>query len=118
MAIIDGLTYEQAIDYPEPRDILFDESGIYVLTDADMISRPNPVPQEVEADQMRLALLDAGLLQDAIDYVAASNDEELRIKFEYRGKWSRDSTAIAAYAAARGLTEEQVDELFIRAASK
>lgn len=117
MAIINNLTYEQALEYPEPRDILVDESGIYVLTEEHMSPRPNSVPQEVEAYQAKLALLEAGLLQDAIDYANSSEDEELKIRFE-GGKFRRDSAYIAAYASSRGLTEEQIDELFIRAAQK
>lgn len=117
MAIINDLTYEQALEYPEPKEILVDESGIYVLTEEDMTHRSNLVPQEVEAYQAKLALLEAGLLQDAIDYTNTSENEELKIRFE-GGKFRRDSAYIAAYAASRGLSEAQIDELFIRAAHK
>ncbi|SFM92885.1 hypothetical protein [Nitrosomonas communis] len=118
MAIITDLTYEQALEYPEPRDILVDESGIYVLTEEHITPRLNPVPQEINADQARLALLEAGLLDVVNQYIAQSNDDELKIRWEYGGKLLRNSPYIASAAVALGLTDAQLDELFIRAAQK
>ncbi|SFJ00206.1 hypothetical protein [Nitrosomonas sp. Nm34] len=118
MAIIDDLTYEQALAYPEPKEIVVDESGIYVFTEEDMSSQPNPVPQEVSAHQARIALLEAGLLDMVNDYIDQSNDTELKIRWEYGGKLVRNSPYIAAVTVALGLTDEQLDELFIRAAQK
>lgn len=116
--IITNLTYEEALALPEPKEIYVDETGVYVYTEEHMSPRPNPVPQEVYADQARNALRDAGLL-DAVDqYIAQSNDVELKTRWEFRGVFRRDSASVAAISTALGLTDAQVDELFIRAASK
>lgn len=116
--IIGNLTYEEAMAYPEPKEIYVEGSDVYVLTEGDMSRQPNPVPQDVTADQARIALLEAGLLDTLNDYIAQSTDDELKIRWEYGAKLQRSSTYIAAVAVALGLTDAQLDELFIRASQK
>lgn len=118
MAIITDLTYEAALAYPEPKDIYVDETGVYVYTEEHLSPRPNPVPREVEGYQAKLALLEAGLLGMVDQYITSSSDEELKIRWRYGSKLRRDSSYISAAAVALGLTDEQLDELFIRAAQK
>jgi hypothetical protein len=118
MAIISDLTYEQALEYPEPKEIYVDGEVVYVYTEDDMSSQPNPVPQQVDAHQARIALLEAGLLDEVNAYIASSSDDELKIRWEYGGKLLRNSQYVAAVAVAIGLSDAQLDELFIRAAQK
>lgn len=78
------------------------------------------VPFAVSMRQGRLALLAAGLL-DAVDAGIAGivNPVERRaaqIDWEYATEIRRDSPLIASLGPALGLSEAQIDELFIAAA--
>lgn len=75
-----------------------------------------PVPQSVSAFQARAALLSNGLLDDVEAAVAAA-DRLTRTAWEYAQAFERSSPTIATLAAALGLSDEQLDELF-RAAAK
>lgn len=79
-----------------------------------------PVPQSVSMRQARLALLQAGLLDQVDVAIAAIVDSMARqraqITWEYSPKVSRDDPLVFQLTAAFGLSEEQVDNLF-RAAS-
>lgn len=112
------LTFEEALAHPDPKEIIVDGGDVYVLTGEDMSSQSNPVPNEINADQARLALLDAGLLSTVNDYVAQSSNDDLKIRWEYGGKLHRNSPYIASAGMALGLSDSQLDELFIRAAQK
>ncbi|WP_430229934.1 hypothetical protein [Nitrosomonas communis] len=116
--IITDLTYEEALALPDPKEIYIDGEMVYVYTEDDIPNQPITVPQEVQAHQARIALFEAGLLDEVNAYIASSNDDELKIRWEYGGKLLRNSQYVAAVAVALGLTDEQLDELFIRAAQK
>jgi hypothetical protein len=97
---------------------LIDDATGYTVTEED---DPVPVPQAVTMRQARLALLGAGLL-DAVDTViAAIADETTRraagIAWDYSSEVQRHNGLVADLAPALGLTDEQVDALFIRAAT-
>lgn len=81
---------------------------------------PRPlVPEAVTARQARLALLGAGKLahiEQALGAMPGVQGEAARIEWEYATDIRRDSPLIAALAPALGLTEAQVDALFIAAA--
>ncbi len=81
----------------------------------DPADRP-PVPTEVSAAQGRLALLHAGVL-DALDAWITTQPRATQIEYFSRGTWRRDWPLVAMGAAALGLTEAQVDDLFILAAT-
>ena len=78
------------------------------------------VPAEVTMRQARLALLGAGKLA-AVDAAIASMPEPqksaARIEWEYSGAVQRHNGFVAALGPALGLSEAQIDALFI-AASK
>jgi hypothetical protein len=81
---------------------------------------PLGVPQEVTMRQARLALSAAGLLA-AVDAAISAMPEPqktgARIEWEYSGAVQRNKPLVLALAPALGLTEAQIDELFIQAAA-
>lgn len=81
-------------------------------------ARP-PVPGAVTMRQARLALLGAGLLSSvgaAIDALAEPAKSAARIEWEYSNEVQRHNGFVAQLGPALGLTEEQLDALFIAAA--
>jgi hypothetical protein len=79
-----------------------------------------PVPQSVTMRQCRIALLDAGLLdavQSSIATMPGTEGERARIDWEYALEVRRDWPLISYMAGDLGLTDEQVDDLFVAAAA-
>ena len=76
------------------------------------------VPSRVLMHRARLALLDAGLL-DAVEAELASLPQPQRrralIEWEFSPTLDRDHGLVPAMAAALGLTDEQIDGLFLAA---
>ena len=82
--------------------------------------QPPQVPAAVTMRQARLALLGAGLLDDvdaAIDALPSPQKEAARIEWEYSQEVQRHNGFVSALAPALGLTQEQVDALFLQAAT-
>ena len=76
---------------------------------------PTPVPTQVTRRQGRLALLEAGKL-DAVES-AIEGDRAAQIEYE-ADTWERSNLFLQTMWAQLGGTEEELDELFILAASK
>lgn len=77
------------------------------------------VPRAVTMRQARLALLAAGVLaavDAAIDAMTEPTKSAARIEWEYSGEVQRHNGFVAALGPALGLTEAQIDALFIAAA--
>ena len=77
------------------------------------------VPLLVTATQAKLALIDAGLYEYADGMVSVREGEPGGYRFRVvwdAANWYRSSPELNAIAADMGLTEEQVDGLFIAAA--
>lgn len=74
----------------------------------------DPVPQVVTMRQARLALLSAGLL-DQVQTAIAQAPRAFQIAWEFASDVERNSPVIAALSSTLGLTEEQIDNLFILA---
>lgn len=75
-----------------------------------------PVPEIITPRQAKLALLGAGLLSQAEAAIASLPAEQkavAQIEWEYAHEFRRDWPLLTALAAGMGLTEAQVDELFI-----
>jgi len=82
--------------------------------------RKSLVPQSVTMRQCRIALLGAGLLesvQSSIASMPGADGERARIDWEYALEVRRDWPLIAYMAGDLGLTDEQVDALFVTAAT-
>ena len=99
--------------------------GVWTATETkaryDYEQYKSSIPARVTMRQARLALLQAGLLDDI--ELAINNLEEptlkraVQIEWEYAQDIRRDWQALIMITEAMGMTEEQLDELFI-AASK
>ena len=81
---------------------------------------PVPVPESVTMRQARLALHAAGLLS-SVDTAIASMQEPAKtaalIEWEYASAVDRNAGLVPAMAAALGMSEADIDDLFIAAAS-
>lgn len=78
------------------------------------------VPESVTMRQARLALLGAGLLANvdtAINSLASPAKEQARIEWDYSSDVQRHRSLVSTLGAALGLTEAQLDALFIKAAT-
>lgn len=81
---------------------------------------PSEVPQAVTMRQARLALLGAGMLKpvnDALAVMGGIEGEAARIEWEYATEVRRDSALVTGLTAALGLTDAQLDALFIAGAA-
>ena len=67
------------------------------------------------AAQARLALASVGMLDIAATAVGASNDAQMQIAWEYGTEWRRDDPRLTALALAIGLTDADIDDLFLAA---
>lgn len=78
------------------------------------------VPQEVSMRQAKLALLQFGILQQvntAIASMPGVQGEAARIEWEYATAVKRNAPLVTQIAGAFGLSDEQLDNLFILAAT-
>ena len=76
------------------------------------------VPAKVSMRKARLAMLQAGILdqvQTAIDAMEGTDGKVAQIEWEYADGLSRNHATVEALALALGLTEDQIDDLFIAA---
>lgn len=77
--------------------------------------RPNMV---VTMRQARLALVERGLLglvQDAIQLIPEPDKTKIQIEWEYASEVARTSSWVSVLQPALGVTDEQMDDLFVLA---
>lgn len=90
-----------------------------MLFDGVNYTHPSPeVPEVVTMRQARLALFGAGLLSAvdaAIDALPSPQKEAARIEWEYSQEVHRDKALVQTLGPALGLTDAQMDALFIAA---
>ncbi len=94
--------------------------GVYLQADwetmrEDEMRARNPVPQQVTMRQARLALLNAGLLDD-VEAVIAAAGREAQLEWEYAAVVDRSNPAVATVQQQEALTDAQIDDLFREAA--
>ena len=81
---------------------------------------PVLVPQQITRAQGKAVLIMQGHWQAVLDYVASIQDTTQRalagVALHDTLTWERSSPFLNAAAAGRGMTDEQLDELFIQAA--
>ena len=91
--------------------------GVFEYTDP---SSSQAVPQSVTMRQARLALLGAGKLAE-VDAAIAALSEPTRtaaqIEWEYSNEVQRSNGIVSQLGPALGLTEAQIDALFVAAAA-
>lgn len=107
-------------------DLPFSVVGTGEIVEADTIQWPEPpappvsVPDSVTMRQARLALHAAGLLA-GVDAAIASMQEPAKtaaaIEWEYASAVERNAGLVPAMAAALGMSEADIDDLFITAAT-
>lgn len=81
---------------------------------------PSKIPQIVSMRQARLALLGAGLLANvnaAVAGMTGAAGDAARIEWEYAQEVRRDSALAASLVAGLGLTDTQLDALFVAGAA-
>ena len=97
------------------------ENGMYTIkyriidkTEAEKAEyRKSQVPKSITPLQSKLQLLEVGLLDD-VDVMIAT-DRKVQLYWEYASVIERDNEVLLLMAGQLGLTEEQLDELFINA---
>lgn len=94
----------------------------WALVDGAVVLDPSltPVPQVVTMRQARRALLGAGKLaavETAINAMPEPDKSEARIDWDRSQEVRRDWPLVAALAPTLGLTDAQIDQLFITAAT-
>lgn len=81
---------------------------------------PDPVPAEITMRQARLVLLGAGLLsgvQTAIDGLPEPQRSAANIEWEFSNTLQRRNPFVLTLGPALGLTDAQIDALFIQGAA-
>ena len=81
---------------------------------ADELSLRNPVPASVSMRQARLALLQKGLLDD-VEGAILTAGPAAKIEWEYGTEVKRTSGLIQQIATILGITNKEIDDLFILA---
>lgn len=105
-----------AVELPEHAGIGWTYDG---TTWTAPVPAPAPVPAVASMRQARLALLQAGKLQDvdaAIAALPSPAKEAAQVEWEYATEVSRDSALMQQLAAAIGLDDAALDALFTQAA--
>ena len=96
-----------------PEGFTADDMTRYIVQGGELVE---PVPEGITPRQAKIALLQAGLLDDVEAAVAAIPDETTRriaqVEWEYAQEVRRDWPLLVQVAAQMGLTDAQVDELF------
>ena len=107
--------------FPDATCVEATTGGIGWLWDGSALSAPAAppavvtVPASVTMRQARLALLGAGLL-DTVQIAIAGAGPAAAIEWEYAGDVQRAAGLVPAMATALGMTDAQIDALFIAAA--
>lgn len=98
----------------------FDDEAEFdaMMEDVDLTEPPPAprVPEFVTMRQARLALSGAGLLA-SVDAAISTAGDAAQIEWQYSNEVQRNSGLVPAMATALGLTEAQIDALFIAAAA-
>lgn len=82
------------------------------------VAPPSTIPKFVTMRQARLALLGAGMLAQVNNAVAAMTGvqgEAARVEWEYSQEVQRDRSLVTSLGTALGLTDAQLDALFVAA---
>jgi hypothetical protein len=104
----------QSINATTGETIVRDATPAEVAEIEALRNAPPPMPTVISRRQARLALLDAGFLE-SVEAAIAKAPPAVRITYEDATEWWRDDPLIAELARALGLSESQVDELFVKA---
>ena len=102
-------------DAAQYEDMIAEVEATYVPPEPE----PEPVPQQITRAQGKAALIMQGLWGAVLDYVASIQDPTQRaladVALHDTLTWERSSPFLNAAAAWLGMTNEQLDALFIQA---
>lgn len=87
------------------------------ITEAEALLIVN-VPQVVTMRQVRLALLEVGLLAVIETAIVSGTDEAMKIEWEYATEVQRDWDSLIALATTLNMSSVQLDNLFVLASAK
>lgn len=104
-------TVNGSIPFTKEEEIEWDNMEAQYLIDSQKIV----VPQTLTPRQIRMQLTNSGLRQQVEDMVANSNDYALKDWWEYSIDYNRDNPILKDMATQLGLTDEQLDTMFIEA---
>jgi hypothetical protein len=90
------------------------DGDAYVVRTVDPATLPPPVPEKVSPRQARLALLASGKL-DAANAAVAASDAATKIAWEFSTEIVRNDPGVIALGHAIGLSDAEIDALFIAA---
>ena len=103
-------------DAAQYEDLIAEVEAAYVPPEPE----PIHVPQQITRAQGKAALIMQGHWQEVLDYVASIQDPTQRalanVALHDTLTWERSSPFLNAAAAGLGMTDEQLDALFIQAA--
>lgn len=110
-----GWTRTAPPEIPEGKLAQF-SSGQWAIIAERPAPPPEPVPDRVSQRRARLVLLRHGMLDDIPDLIAAIEGDAERkaaeIEWEYAGYIGRHSDLVITLATKKGLTPEQIDDMF------
>ncbi len=114
-AQMDMLRADLGADAAQYEDLIAEVEATYVPPEP----QPIPVPQQITRAQGKAALIMQGLWGAVLDYVAAIQDPIQRALAEVALNdtltWERSSPFLSAVVNGLGMTDEQLDALFIQA---
>lgn len=112
----DGTIYVYPADYAVPDGMEeLTEQGYDTLKDTMPVNRRS-LPSSITMRQARLILSAYGLLA-AINESMTNAPEVFKIEWQYASNIERKSPVVYALATSLGLTDKQLDEMFLSAAS-
>lgn len=114
MATLDVLDGWQCVSTDFSGSVPDAESSLWRWYDGQIVAVPN-VPASVTPRQVRLLLLQQGLLSQ-VEAMIAAGDEATRITWEFASEFRRDDPLLLALSSQLGLSSEQVDDFFVQAA--
>lgn len=124
---IDDEQYAQALAGMAAGKLVSIEGGFTLVTPPEPEEPPAPEPLPpgpptvVTRAQGKAALITAGLWDDVLAYVGGIEDPTeqalARVALDDATEWWRDSPCLVATATALGLTDQQLDDLFVAAAA-
>lgn len=100
-------------------EYLLPSGSVQITNEEASALNPHPeplIPSVVSMRQARLALMEYGLL-DQVKAAVASGSQADQITWEYATEVRRDDSLVAVLSAGMGLTDMQLDALFILAST-
>ncbi|PZP12131.1 MAG: hypothetical protein DI602_10185 [Aliarcobacter butzleri] len=73
------------------------------------------VPMSITQRQCRLKLNQMGKYKDVVNFIENSEDDEIKIEWEYATEIERNNPLVSTLGEQLGLTKEQLDNLFVEA---